>query len=462
MSEDRPASTPESARWHLLWSGAGTLVPAVVALWALPQYTAVLGTDAFGVLTVLWALVGWFSVADLGLSRAVTQRVARALSRNDSDGARAAVWSALFLMLPIALLVGAGVALAADPIAAIISANAPLQDATRRSLHWVGVAIPVTVLMTALRGVLEGARAFRVLAVLKVPFGIAFTLVPLWMVSARPGLDQVLRGIVVVRIAAVLAHAVAAWSVLPGLRTISTLDRTGTRELLAFGGWSTVVYSVGPLLNALDRFMLAALAPVSALAAYGVASEVGTKVWMINTIVLPVQFAWFASTVYTAPRDAARQYARGLQLLALTAFPILLLPLVGGDTLFVQWMGGRIGGDAALLLVIMSVGLMANTVAQGAQTFVQAAGRPAYTAIGYLWQLPLMALAMYLIAPRHGAVGVAAVWSARCVVDAAWCLWAAEDLVPEVRVVRTRAVLSVGLPTIVLLAAAVWRWSNVV
>lgn len=445
-------------RRDLFWSGIGTLVPAIAALWAVPSYTAALGAERFGLLALVWSLVGWFSVTDLGLSRAVTQGVARAMAIGDRAAAGAVVWSALALMVPTAVVVGLGVALAAPWVVDRLTIDAALAADATTALRWMGVAIPLTVLVTALRGVVEGARAFAPLGVLRAPLGIAFALVPLWFVRADPRVGTAVEGIVVVRLVAVAAHLGLALRVVPSVRVVRFVEAAQLRAMVTFGGWTTVVAGVGPLLNLLDRLLLAMLAPVALLAPYGVASEAGTRIWLLAAVILPVQYAWYAGALATAPTEAVRAFVRGVRLLAMTGFPVLLGAVVFAPPLMRWWVGPELGPPAAEVLAVMAVGLMANLVAQGAQTFVQAAGSPGYTAVGYLWQLPLTLLALLVVVPRAGALGAAWVWTARFLVDALWHVWAVERAVPEARGARAAVLRAFLVPPALLVGVLVVRW----
>lgn len=442
----------------LFWSGIGTLLPAVAALWAVPHYTAVLGAEGFGLLALVWSLVGWFSVTDLGLSRAVTQGVARALATDDADGASAVVWSALGLMVPVSLVVGVVVVAVAPWAVGHLHIDVTLASDATTTLRWVGVAVPLTVVVTALRGVVEGAGAFRLLALVRAPLGIAFAVLPLWFLRGDAQVASAVEGVVAVRAAAVIVHVLLALRVLPALRLVRFVDRTQFLALLTFGGWNTLVSTVGPLLNQLDRLLLGILAPMAVLAPYGVASEAGTRIWLLAAVILPVQYAWFAGRLATSPADAVRSYARGLRLLALSGLPILLVAAVVADPLMAWWVGPSLGPSTASLFTVLAIGLMANLVAQGTQTFLQAAGQPIYTALGYLWQLPVTALALVLVVPRVGAIGAAWVCTSRFVIDALWHAWAAERAVPAARAVRQASLRAVLIPVTLLTLVLVIRW----
>src|SRR6266436_5464752 len=83
--------------WNLLGSGA----PMVVAVFSIPILIQGLGKERFGILTLAWALVGYASLFDLGLGRALTQQVAEKLGTGKHDDIPVLVWTSLALMLAL-------------------------------------------------------------------------------------------------------------------------------------------------------------------------------------------------------------------------------------------------------------------------------------------------------------------------------------------------------------------------
>ncbi|MFS6652683.1 hypothetical protein WHK00_14665, partial [Staphylococcus aureus] len=50
----------------------------------IPYLIKQVGVEAFGVLTLIWALIGYFSLFDFGLGRALTQQVAATLAADEA------------------------------------------------------------------------------------------------------------------------------------------------------------------------------------------------------------------------------------------------------------------------------------------------------------------------------------------------------------------------------------------
>src|SRR5882672_3000887 len=74
--------------WNLVGSGA----PMIVAVVCIPILIRGLGKDRFGVLTLAWALIGYASLFDIGLGRALTQLVAKKLGSGEDHEIPALAW----------------------------------------------------------------------------------------------------------------------------------------------------------------------------------------------------------------------------------------------------------------------------------------------------------------------------------------------------------------------------------
>ena len=82
-------SLPRIALWNL----AGTAIPIVAGLALIPFTLNRLGSEAFGVLTLVWGLIGNFSVFDLGVGRVLTVQLSRlAATGQDADAGALVHW----------------------------------------------------------------------------------------------------------------------------------------------------------------------------------------------------------------------------------------------------------------------------------------------------------------------------------------------------------------------------------
>src|SRR5947207_1428000 len=118
--------------WNLLGNGA----PILVAVFSIPILIQGLDKERFGVLTLAWAMIGYASLFDLGLGRALTQLVAKKLGAGEDGEVPALVWTSLLLMLLLGVL-GAAVLGVLSPwlVHSALNVPDPLEPETLQSFR---------------------------------------------------------------------------------------------------------------------------------------------------------------------------------------------------------------------------------------------------------------------------------------------------------------------------------------
>src|SRR6266487_2940379 len=89
----------------------GQLLPLAVGVATIPVIVPALGEERFGLLGLMWAVLGYFSVLDFGLGRATTKFVAQYAAQGDERALHRVATLAVASQTGIGVL--AGIALAA-------------------------------------------------------------------------------------------------------------------------------------------------------------------------------------------------------------------------------------------------------------------------------------------------------------------------------------------------------------
>src|SRR3546814_621694 len=95
---------------NVVWNAVGTGAPLLAGVIALPTLVTTLGVERFGVLSLAWVVVGYFSFFDLGLGRAMTQLIAERVGSGSENEVPAIAQTGMNVMAMLGVAGGLGVA----------------------------------------------------------------------------------------------------------------------------------------------------------------------------------------------------------------------------------------------------------------------------------------------------------------------------------------------------------------
>ena len=461
MSEEIPAAPTRALTngsllgRNVVLNLGGSLLPAIAALVAVPILVHYQGEARFGVMALAWTSLGYFSLFDLGIGRAVTHAVADRLGDNRADEIGVVIWTSLATILPVGLVAGVGLYWIAPWLSRILSLPVELQAEATTSFKVLAFAVPFATLTGALRGALEGRQYFGLVNALRIPLGLLAFLGPLATLPFSRSLVPAMFVVTIGRVLLALAHYVAVARAIPGFRQAAhDLNATLARRLLKVGGWMQVSHMVSPLMATLDRFVVGAVLGATLVTYYVVPQELVTKLWLFNIAVLPVFFSAVSTTAF---RDAERTVALFDKLLrvtlALLFLPALVLVALAADILLV-WLGPEFAARSSLIMQLVAIAVFINCLGQAAIVLIQGLGRPDVSAKYHLLELPFYGLLLWWLLPRYGVIGAAIAWSVRTVVDTAMLMVTCPILLPQARQVTARIGGWLAATTLVLTVAA--------
>ncbi len=399
---------------------AGFALPLLVGLIAIPPVLRGLGIERFGVLTLAWALIGYFSLFDLGIGRAITQSMAARLGIASAREVSRLTWTGLQLMLVFSLIGAAIVAsLSSWFVSDVLHMPPALRDETVDAFILLAAAIPAVVSSAGLAGVLAALQRFDLINALRIPMGMVVFLVPLVVLPYSNSMAHICAGLLIVRLLFLALHAAACLHAYPPLRAHIGIERSEIRGLLSFGGWLTVTNVIGPLMVYVDRFVISAALGISAVAYYVTPYEMVTRLWAIPAAVVTVLFPAFSAARNSSAGHAAILYSMaGRGILCILSPIVLVLVVFAGEGLTI-WLGSDFSQQSAAVLQWLAIGVYVNSYAQVPFAFIQGLGRADITAKLHMLELPVYIGLMFWLLNVYGIIGVAIAWLLRIAIDAA-------------------------------------------
>jgi O-antigen/teichoic acid export membrane protein len=441
---------------NTVWNLVGTCSPILVAIICLPVLKAALGTDRLGIISLAWAVIGYFGLFDLGLSRALTKLVAESLGSQRLEEIPAIVWTSLFLMGGLGIA-GAGIAVLIVPwlVQYPLKIPAELRGEATRAFYWISLSIPIVVVTAGLRGVLEALQRFRLATAIRIPMGIFSYLGPVLMLPFSHSLVPIMAVLVLGRTIAGVAHLWACFHAHPPLQDTCAFHASSVGPLFRFGTWMTVSNLIGPLMVSFDRFLIGSMISVSAVAFYAVPYEVVSRLSLVPGALVGVLFPAFSTTDVSDRTRLVLLFESGVKYIFFALFPVTLILIAFAPEALQFWLGSDFARQSTPVVQILAVAIFINSLAQIPFAHVQGAGRPDITAKLHLLELPIYLVALVLMAKSMGIRGVALAWLLRVILDTVLLSLFSWRLLPQNRFVLTRLpLLSAGALVIFILAAA--------
>ncbi|MBK8204410.1 MAG: oligosaccharide flippase family protein [Bdellovibrionales bacterium] len=228
---------------------------AFVGIVAIPLLIQNIGMERFGLLTIIWAIIGYFSLFDFGLSRVITYRVSEMHRVQDLSDLPSFFWSSLRLIF-IFTLVGSALLAISSKFGFAFSGkiSGDLLPEALDCLLVMALALPSITLTAGFKGLLEAEHRFFDLNVLQVIQGTLNFLIPLWISYYRPSLSWIVVALALLRYLFLILHGWIAIKQQPKLRNVSLLPLKQSVPIIRAGGWYSVSNIVGPFMFYFDRF----------------------------------------------------------------------------------------------------------------------------------------------------------------------------------------------------------------
>lgn len=451
----------------------GAAAPIAVTLFTVPIYLKIVGHERYGALVIVWAILGYFGVFDLGLGRATANRMST-LNQGPAQSREQLVWTAALLNSGFGLAGAVVLFIIGGWLGRFLSVPPALHDELSRALFWVALVVPLSTIPGVFAGALQGRERFVQLNITTSLDSVLFQLAPLAAaVRYGPNVANLVLAVVLARVAITVVYFAFCVGCIP-LRRVPSIDSSLMRPLLRYGSWVTVTGIVAPFLSTMDRVMLGAIAGTRAVTYYAIPFNLVSRV-----LVLPTAFSGALLPRMSRQTDRERDQLteQALSALLVVVSPLIMIALLLLDPFLHWWLTADVAGPAARTGEIICLGLWTNSLAYIAQVRLQAVGRPDVISKLLLLEMVPYLLLFFLAVRAWGPPGAALAWTIRATVDAALIFRAIHISRQAVRTIGAAGIqLTLGaavtftlsrydptrwiLGLLLLLSMTRWAWMN--
>jgi len=386
----------------------GQILPMLASVLTIPYVIKGIGTDGYGILSIAFLVLGYFSIFDLGLSRATVKFVAEHLSPDKIHKVPGLVWTSLTLLVGLGCVFGTiGAIFVPLMMTRFFKMPASFIGDARLSILILCLAMPIMLGTDALRGVLEAAQRFDLVNFVKVPASVMFSLSSALAVALGIGVPGIVSMLVIIRLTTLVVYLFMCFRVIPGLKGNFHFSREALKPLTIFGGWIMVSNVTGPIFAYLERFMIASLLSVSMLTFYSVPFDLVGKILIFPMSIIPSLFPYFSYHGTKGRNEVSEVTSRVGKYMLLILTPVVAVFFCFARQILQLWLGSEFANQSTIVLQLVTVLFFINAFAMLPYTSVQALGRPDLKAILDLVVLPIYAACAWLLMRRAGVNGAA-------------------------------------------------------
>lgn len=401
----------------------GMTLPIGVMLITVPIYVAHIGAGRYGVLSIVWLLLGYFGFLDFGLSRAATNALAK-LAHGPSIERTQTLVTALYLNLSLGIL-GALILyfVGSFLITRLLTMPNNLSAELQGVFPWIACMLPLALVAAVGRGSIEASENFLAVNLLDLAGVILGQVIPvLCAVFVGPTLTIVIPAAFIARATSV-ALMFAFIAKTERISIWRAFDKNRVKELVGFGAWVTVTNMIGPLLTSIDQIFVGSTLGVAAVAHYSVPMNLVNRSQIIATALARTLFPRMSRL---GAEEAMQLAERGVISLAYAFGSICGPAIILGNAFMTLWMGETFASYAGPVFGILMIGAWINGVAFIPFELLQARGRPDLVAKIHALELVPFILILWFLLKQFGLAGAAVAWVLRVSIDALLLFGAAQ------------------------------------
>ena len=396
----------------------GYSIPIFFAVIFIPYLINGLGKERFGILSLIWSLIGYSSFLDLGIGRGLTKVISEKIGLNQTDEIPTFFWTSLTLMFVVSFTICfVFIQFLPSALNKYLNVSSKIKFETYSIFLAVIISFPIITTTSALRGVLEAYQKFKTINLIRVILGISTFGVPLIVLLITNSLFWIVISLILVRILVWFAYLIFSFRINENILQNIRFSFKNIKPLLKFGFWISLANIVGPLVLYSDKFIIGVLLSATAITYYATPFEMITKLLIISSALVSVLFPVFSANFITNKELSIQIFVRAIKYVFMIVYPIVMVVIIFAKEIMGAWLGSDFSNHSYFILQILSIGILMNSLSVIPNIFFQGAGKPKIPTLLNLLELPFYLLIMWLMIKNFGIKGAAITYMIMAAVD---------------------------------------------
>ena len=393
----------------------GKVIPLMVAFFSIPFILNKLGNEAFGILAIFWALVGYSSMMDLGVSKTMIKFVSTLNELNKLSRAVFYVWTGALVQLIIGFIISLVIFILSDSLMNALASDKVSQEDLNIMLFMLIMSIPLLQVTGSFRGFIEGLERFKLLNIIRTPLASAMYFLPAFILIFSDNMVVIIGSIILIKILELIIFVIVCVIIDKNFLSIK-VKRSLFREIIGYGYWIMISNILNTLFMVVDKVIIATVVGIASVTVFVIPMEVTSRL-LIASGVLTASIFPFISRKFNQPSEVGKGTGELVFDLMFFYGVFFVFVFVSGETFLKAWVGEGASDEMYMVFKVLSVGLFFNALAFIPLSVHQGLNKPNIPALGNLAELPIYLSSLYYALDLYGVIGAAVVWSLRVILD---------------------------------------------
>lgn len=375
----------------------------------MPYIVHKLGTEAYGIYILIFAVIGYFALLDFDLGQAIIKYVAEYRAVGDIEGVNRVIGATLFLYLMMGIIGGLIVFCCADVITSrFLKIEDTLLPIARFTFRVASLGLVLTMLLSAFSSIPKSLNRYDITSKLTMLVSLFTTLSTVFLLYMGFGLREIVVLEVTITLLTVIGYMFVNKRLLPQIKFKPCLDAIAFKTVLPFGIYSSLGRISYIIQFQLDRIFTGVLLGASSVTYYFVpfnlASKAVTLTSQLSGVIMPVISSLQGKRDF---ESLISVYLQSSRLIAAIASSVCLPLFLFGDRLLCLWMGDKFSQESGRVLMLITLALYADAFTNVPSFVVQGLGKPKITGAFAMANAVINVALLFPLAKLMGLNGIA-------------------------------------------------------
>ena len=406
-------STPRShiiirnTLWNFLSQGWFLLLAFVTT----PYIVRKLGTDAYGILSIVNTIIGYFGFLHLGLGKAVVKYISEYYAKREFDTIRKIIGTALIVYSLIGFIGAIIVAfLTSILVTKVLKIPSNLINVSSFVFYISALGFLINMPHNVLGTIPRALQRFDITSKISICIGTLQILSTIFLLYLGYFLKQIVIMNILLNLLSLSIYFMISKLLLPQLQ-VPTFSKNMLCKLFKFGKFIAVTRVSIFSGTQLGKFLIGVFHPISFITYYTIPYALSSKLLLISKNIVSATFpATSELFILNQKKELQELHLRSTKYIMIILVPITLFLIMFSKEILTLWISPDFAVQGSFSLKVLALAGLITCLTLTCTNVAQAAGRPDIPAKVHILQAIFSILLCFLLIPLWRVNGAAIAW----------------------------------------------------